>query len=161
MTAAVSSVLAGHSIAALSFRVAHQVYAALQPRLGRIREAVVDPDEEDLPELIQLISQKCLEQLEPPKQRSPDAFLEEARRAFADIIHKLRVQQKNPLVVPILEEVESELAQPLPPEACLQTMQELCTQGWELLGKLIECWGGSLARAPQRMPAGNAGIRYQ
>ncbi len=147
MTAAVSSILTGRGIAALSFRVSHQLYAALQPRLGRIREAIVNPDEEDLPELIQLISQKCLEQLEPPKQRSPETFLEEPRRALAEIIRKLRVQQKNALVIPILEEVEHELAQPLAPEACLQTMQEFCGQGWKLLGKLIECWGGPLARA--------------
>ncbi len=75
---------------------------------------------------------------------------QEARRAFADIIHKLRVQQTNPLGIPILEEVGSDLAQPLPPEACLGTIQELCAQGWTLLGKLIECWGGPLARARLR-----------
>jgi hypothetical protein len=150
VTAAVSSILAGRSIAALSFRVSHQLYAALQPRLGRIREAVVHPDEEDLPELIQLISQKCLQQLEFPKHHEPQTFLEEARRALAEIIRKLRVQQKNPLVIPILEEVESEFVQPLAPEACLETMQDLCAQGWTLLGKLIECWGGPLARARLR-----------
>ncbi len=79
MIAGLSSILAGHSLAALWFRISHQLYAALQPRLGRIRQAVVDPDEEDVPELIQLISQKCLEQLEPPKQSSPETFLEEGQ----------------------------------------------------------------------------------